>query len=365
LRTPGDSLIWRIGKLLLSKTIIKKYNVEFKGSFPEPPFLLLANHTHFLDAFFIMAVIDFPIVWVAATGTFQNRLLGPVLKATKMISKQKGRPDASTIRDIYKVLEKGGIVGIFPEGSVTWDGEFQKLPKGTEKLLQRMKVPIVAAKVFGGYLTKPRWAEFGRRGKVEIEFKVLESSDALDFLRKSEWEWQKNNKIRFIGKNKAKGIERIIWFCPKCENFNSIISKGDSAYCLNCGFKITVDDFGYANGQTMSEILKQQEKFLVDNVNENRQMNLEKGTLRMRNLSDGHIVKVIRGQVSITESSIKVGDFEVPYSKISGETTFLRRIFEFIYEDKVMRLFLNKYSLMLFKFLENLRGGNIVFWNGR
>ena len=361
MRNLGYSLIWKTGKILLSRAIIKKYNIKFQGKIPKPPFLLIANHTHFLDAFFIMAVVDIPITWVVATGTFHNKLLGPFLKTTKMISKQKGRPDVSTVKEIFRVLGDGGVVGIFPEGSVTWDGEFQSLPKGTEKLLEHVKTPIVATKVHGGYLTQPRWAEYGRKGRVEIHFNVLDSKDALSFLKESEWKWQKKNMVKFLGKNKAKGMERIVWFCSKCGKYNTMVPKKESAYCLNCGFEMKVDDYGYINGQTVSEILRQQERLLTDYVNKNKHINLGKGTLKIRELISGKLLKVLKGNVSIIEDFIRINEFPLYYSKIKGETTFLRRIFEFIYEDKVMRLLLDTHSLMLLKFFEKLRGGEIVF----
>lgn len=138
------------------------------------PFLIIGNHTHFLDPLFINAILDYPIVWVAARGTFQAWWAGPILKASGAIAKQKEVPDIITIRQIYATLGKNGVVGIFPEGSVTWDGNFGELPKGSRKLLEKVKVPIMSVKIRGGYLSKPRWANHSRNGKIEIELGVFE-----------------------------------------------------------------------------------------------------------------------------------------------------------------------------------------------
>ncbi len=69
--------------------------------------------------------------------------------------------------------------------------------------------------------------------KIEIELAIFEDERAIDFISDSEWDWQEKKKIKFIGKNKAEGIERVIWFCPKCQTFKSIKAKGDKVYKVN------------------------------------------------------------------------------------------------------------------------------------
>ncbi|MDI3524211.1 1-acyl-sn-glycerol-3-phosphate acyltransferase [Kosmotoga sp.] len=266
-KLPGDTWLWRLAKRFLTKSFIKKYNLCVQGvdKIPKPPFLIIGNHTHFLDPLFINAILDYPIVWVAARGTFQAWWAGPILKASGAIAKQKGVPDMNTIRQIYATLRKSGIVGIFPEGSVTWNGNFGELPKGTNKLLEKVKVPILAAKIHGGYLSKPRWADYARKGKIEIELAIFEDERAIDFISDSEWDWQEKKKIKFIGKNKAEGIERVIWFCPKCQTFKSIKAKGDKAKCTKCGYELIVDEYGYVNNSRLDFLMAEQERILYPN----------------------------------------------------------------------------------------------------
>ncbi|MGC9383469.1 MAG: hypothetical protein ACP5D6_02560 [Kosmotogaceae bacterium] len=71
-RLPGDTWLWRISKKLFNKPVNKMFNIKSFNTekIPEPPYLLVANHNHFLDPIFVMAAIDNPISWVAARGTF-------------------------------------------------------------------------------------------------------------------------------------------------------------------------------------------------------------------------------------------------------------------------------------------------------
>src|SRR6056297_1666046 len=261
---PADTFVWRTAEKILYPLFDKflEIKVEEKSSLPEPPFVLVANHTHFLDGFFLSYAIDEPISWVVAKGNFDNKLLGLALKSIGSISKQKNKPDMLTIRNIYRTLQKKGIVGIFPEGSVAWDGSFGDVPKGTDKFIDRMKVPVVAAQVFGGYLSKPRWADKSRKGPINIKLEVFKGKEALDYINVSEWKWQNEKMNVYKGKNKVKGLKRIMWFCPNCKSFHSFEYFKEYMKCNECDFIVKVDKYGYINKKSAKEILDKQKNIL-------------------------------------------------------------------------------------------------------
>lgn len=167
-RLPGDKLIWRTLRPILRGPFIKRYNLHAINSerIPDPPFLLVGNHAYFIDAILIEAFVKYPVVWAVAAGNFKHPLAAPILKASGAIEKRKGIPDTAALRKVLQVLKDGGIVGLMPEGSVTWDGEFGVVPPGTDKFLDRVDVPVVAARMNGGYLTRPRWADHHRLGWI-------------------------------------------------------------------------------------------------------------------------------------------------------------------------------------------------------
>ncbi|QTA37371.1 1-acyl-sn-glycerol-3-phosphate acyltransferase [Thermosipho ferrireducens] len=338
--------IWFL-RPLLSPAIKKFYNIKVVGKVPAPPYLLIANHTHFFDPFFIHSVIEEPIYWVVAKGNFEHPVKGGLFKSLGFIPKQKGVPDFSTIRNIYRNLKKGNIVGIFPEGSVTWDGNFQEVPKGTDKLLNMVKAKIVAVKIQGGYLTKPRWADYGRKGTVTLEFREFSGDEALDFINHNEWDWQGEQRVIFKGNNRAKGIERIIWYCPECGTFRSIVSLSNVAYCKRCGAKLFVDEFGYVANKRIDHILSEQLNLLIDDFYE-----LGIAIAIVREKRKARLLKKIRGVVKVTKSYLSIGHEVFELSRIKGVTTFLKNVTEFIYDDRyVVRIFLKYDSLLLYYLL--------------
>lgn len=343
-------ILWYL-RPILSSFFKEYYNLEFEGEkFPSPPFLLIANHTHIFDPLFISSHLKRTISWVVAKGNFNRPIIGPIFKSMKFIPKQKGVPDVSTIRRIIKNLNEGNIVGIFPEGSTTWDGTFQEVPKGTDKLLNMVKVPIVAVKIKGGYLSKPRWANYGRRGKIVLEVKIFNNSEALDFIKHNEWKWQEKEKIKFKGKKKISGIERILWFCPECKSYRSVKSEGEQAICTKCGHKFEIDEYGFLNGSRIDNLLKNQ-IILFDSYYQNIREFLKVQVIaRDKNTTKLKFVK--KGNLSISDKGITIDDVTFEFNKMKGVTTFLTKITEFIYNSSsVIRIKTENDSLILYHLL--------------
>ncbi|WGS65569.1 lysophospholipid acyltransferase family protein [Marinitoga aeolica] len=355
----GDSLLRKFLKSIIAPYIIKKYNIKVIGKIPKPPFLFIANHTHILDGFFIQSVIPYPISFVMAGGTYYNKWVYPFFKHFKFIPKQKGVPDIKTVRDIFKVLKNGGIVGLFPEGSTTWSGNYQPVPSGTDKLLDKIKVPILAARIHGGYLSKPRWAKKERKGNIIIELKTFNDSAALEYIKYNEWDWQEKNKWKYSGNKKAEGLERIIWFCDKCNSFNSIKAKGNVAKCTNCSREYAVDDYGYINGKRIDNIIYTQKEKLINYMNNNKYMVLDIGTLEERDLFKPKLLNKEKGNIEVFDYGIKFNKNIFEFKKIKNGVCFVSTIFEFIYEEKVYRIKSENYSYLLYNIYKIRSGKNV------
>lgn len=349
-RLPGDKLIWRALRPILRVPFIKRYNLYGIGmeKLPRPPFILIGNHAYFIDAVLIEALTSFPIVWAVAAGNFDNPFSGPILRAAGAIQKRKGVPDIPAMRKMIEVVSNGGVLGLMPEGSVTWDGEFGEVPPGTDRFLEKLNVPVVAARMSGAYLTKPRWADHHRWGRIEVEFKAFNGKEALDFLSEaSDWRWQEEKKVMFKGRNKAEGIEKIIWFCEKCGGFQTIKASGDSAICDKCGTSLTVDDYGLVSGRTVPEIIGIQREILAEHIALNGGIEVGEGTVTEMEIGSGAKTSYA-GRVSMNSRELRIGERSYLLPKIRGLSNFLKRITEFNYEHSIVRLMTGSSSLLLF-----------------
>jgi 1-acyl-sn-glycerol-3-phosphate acyltransferase len=140
------------------------YRVEKQGldNVPdEGPCIVVCNHVSYVDAVVIAASIRRPIRFVMDHRIFAIPVLGWLFKLAKAIpiAPQKGHPEiyAAAFEAADQVLADGDLLGIFPEGAITRDGELQPFKGGVMKILERRPVPVVPValqNLWGSYFSR-------------------------------------------------------------------------------------------------------------------------------------------------------------------------------------------------------------------
>lgn len=219
------------------------------------PFLILGNHSQVYDPFFVSSAAKVHIRWVAGAYLFKLYALKTLLgRWIGGISKQQGRSDLHTIRTISDALKRGDNVGLFPEGTRTWDGESVGFDESTAKLIKILKVPLIIVNLEGIYATKPRWADKKRVGSPVIRILPPLSKEAIASMTKNEVytylvdnlsfsyrRWQEKTRIPFKGRAQAEGLQRTLYLCPDCNSFSTLQTKKDIISCTNCSMTARLD----------------------------------------------------------------------------------------------------------------------------
>lgn len=111
------------------------------------PAVLACNHVSFVDALIIIAASPRPVRFVMYHGIFRIPVLNFVFRQTRAIPIAPAREDPELLRRAYdevaRALEAGEVVGIFPEGSLTADGEIAPFRPGIRTIVERTPVPVV------------------------------------------------------------------------------------------------------------------------------------------------------------------------------------------------------------------------------
>ena len=119
----------------------------------EGPAVIVCNHVSYVDALVITATCPRPIRWVMDHQIFKVPLLGFFFKAARAIPIAPARENPETLQRAYdaiaNALEKGELVGIFPEGRLTSDGEIGEFRGGISRILERTPVPVIPMALSG------------------------------------------------------------------------------------------------------------------------------------------------------------------------------------------------------------------------
>ncbi len=247
------------------------------------PAILVANHVNFFDPIWIYDVVDRPIHFVATEELFRGRILSFIVRLFGTIPFRRQAQDFQSIRNIIKMLQAGGLIGVYPEGTRTWDGTNSPIIPTIARIIRRMKVPVFFCRLEGGYLHFPRWADKWRPIQVRLIFDKLYTpgtipdseeqviTDIADAIRIPDYDLKiPGAKRRLSGL--ASGIHKIIYRCPNCQSIESLKAveplASNQVECHSCfatwevdlGSRLTpVDENGEATGErkTVAEVYRQ------------------------------------------------------------------------------------------------------------
>ena len=109
--------------------------------------IIVANHVSYVDAIVIAACVHRPIRFIMDYRIFRVPLLNWVFRTMQAIPVASAREDPAlkeaAFAEAAKALRAGEVVGIFPEGSLTADGEMARFRAGIERMVQETPVPVV------------------------------------------------------------------------------------------------------------------------------------------------------------------------------------------------------------------------------
>ncbi|QDT62960.1 lysophospholipid acyltransferase family protein [Calycomorphotria hydatis] len=132
--------------------------------------LILANHQSFLDPLLIGLPLARPISYLARDSLFKIPILGPFIKATYVLPINRDAAGGQSIREMRARMDNGFLVGMFPEGTRTSNGDVSEFKPGFLALLNRMQHPVYPVGIAGAYEALPRGAFFLRPGRVRVVF---------------------------------------------------------------------------------------------------------------------------------------------------------------------------------------------------
>ncbi len=260
LKKPNAALVETvklIGRTVYRKKLNFRYKYEIDIDKLEAPFVVINNHGSVYDFIYAnLALKKRRMNNVMAYDFFCRKRFGKLLVKAGCIPKFLFCPDITSTKKMMKTIKEGRILGLAPEGRLSPSGSMETVNAATVKLLKKLNVPVVNVHIEGGYLTKPKWADKIRKGRVDVTVsKLFDAEDFKNFsdkelaeklenaLNYNDFEWQERENVRFKSKKIAEGADGILYLCPDCGELFSVKSEKDRIYCEKCGMEIKMDNY--------------------------------------------------------------------------------------------------------------------------
>jgi len=138
--------------------------VEGRKNLPEgAPFIVVANHTSYLDPMVIQVAVPPRISWIAKKEVCEKWYLKPVHYVCGSI------PANGSVKCALEALDQKRILGIFPEGVRSYDGKLKEAGRGIAVLALKSGAPIVPVGIKGAFEAYPPGRIFFRPHPVSVK----------------------------------------------------------------------------------------------------------------------------------------------------------------------------------------------------
>ena len=179
---------WLLKKVLLGPLLLALFRpwVDGEENFPESgPAIFASNHLSFSDSFFLPVVcprrITFPAKMEYFTGRgIKGRLTAAFFRGVGQIPIDRSGGDASmaALQTGLKVLRRGELFGIYPEGTRSPDGRLYKGKTGVARMALEAGVPVIPVAMIDTDKAQPTGKKIPRIMRVGVKV-----GKPLDFSR--------------------------------------------------------------------------------------------------------------------------------------------------------------------------------------
>jgi len=133
--------------------------------------IVAANHSSFLDAVVLQAAFPRRISFFMTERYYNPLLFRWLFRLMHCIPlRETTGPNTSAIRTGLSVLRSGGVLGIFPEGGISRNGDLRDGMPGCLLLASKSRVPVLPVFISGTYEALPRHACLPKISRITVTF---------------------------------------------------------------------------------------------------------------------------------------------------------------------------------------------------
>jgi len=240
--------VWLI-KPFFKPIVCWRYHIKIE-KFEEQgdrPYLIIMNHQTAFDQFFVSAMFNRPVYYVASEDLFSMGFVSDIIRTlVAPIPIKKQTLDLQAVKNCIKVAREGGTIALAPEGNRTFHGRTLYMKPGIASLVKKLGLPLAIFRIEDGYGIHPRWSDVVRKGKMRCyisrviepeEYASMTGDELFQIIKQELWADESKVTGEFRHKKNAEFLERAMYVCPFC-GLSTFESHNDLITCTKCGRKI-------------------------------------------------------------------------------------------------------------------------------
>ncbi|HEX6339190.1 MAG TPA: lysophospholipid acyltransferase family protein [Jiangellaceae bacterium] len=158
-------LYWLLKRVLLGPILLAVYRPWVEGAENVPasgPAIIAGNHLTVVDSLFMPLVIERRVTFLAKSDYFTERGVKGWFKriffggtGNVPIDRSGGKASEAALRTGLKILERGDLLGIYPEGTRSPDGRLYRGRTGVARMALEARAPVIPIAMIGTFEMQP------------------------------------------------------------------------------------------------------------------------------------------------------------------------------------------------------------------
>ncbi|MDK2835372.1 MAG: 1-acyl-sn-glycerol-3-phosphate acyltransferase [Thermosediminibacterales bacterium] len=147
-------MLYNLGKFIFTLifTFFFKWQIEGIENIPKKgPLIICANHISWWDPPLVGCSITRKVHFMAKAELFKYSIFKYILLKVGAFPVQRGKADMSAIKNALRILKKGSVLGLFPEGTRSKSGKLQKPEPGVALIALKSRSYVLPVAIKSNY----------------------------------------------------------------------------------------------------------------------------------------------------------------------------------------------------------------------
>lgn len=147
-------MLYAFGRLLVKIILTPLFRVKTIGLHNVPkkgPVIVCANHISNFDPPVVGMTMKRPVHYMAKSELLEAPFLGALLKRVNVFAVKRGLSDRNALRTALSILKENKVLGLFPEGTRSKNGELGKALAGAGFFALKSEAVVIPCAIIGEY----------------------------------------------------------------------------------------------------------------------------------------------------------------------------------------------------------------------